>query len=147
MKIVSECRQFPGGEGKVTEEFQGTKGIVRIGEITDYKGNVLWKYEGPKRDPYQVEHDELQAAIRNDTPLNNAHYGATSSFTAVLGRYASYSGRRVEYDKVLALDDDLVPANLTWETAAPVKPEENGQYPIIMPGSFKMPQAITQPVS
>jgi myo-inositol 2-dehydrogenase/D-chiro-inositol 1-dehydrogenase len=147
VKILSECRQFPGGEGKVTEEFQGTKGYVRIGEITDHKGNVLWKYDGPKRDPYQVEHDELQAAIRNDTPLNNAHYGATSSFSAVLGRYATYSGKRVEYAKVLELDDSLVPADLTWNTPAPVQPDERGEYPIVMPGTFKMPQAIKQPVS
>ena len=41
--IASQCKQFPGGDNRVNEEFQGTKGYVRIGEITDYAGKVLWK--------------------------------------------------------------------------------------------------------
>jgi len=138
VKILSECRQFPGGEGKVTEEFQGTKGYVRIGEITDHKGNVLWKYDGPKRDPYQVEHDELQDAIRNDKPLNNAYYGTTSSFSSVLGRTATYTGKQVSYDDLLKTNFRTMPENLSWETAPPVMPDKDGNYPLPMPASYKI---------
>jgi predicted dehydrogenase len=147
VKIASQCRQFPGGEGRVSEEFQGTKGIVRIGEITDHDGKVLWKYDGKGGNPYQVEHDVLHDAIRTDKPLNNASYGATSSFTAVLGRYATYSGKQVAYDKVLGLDDRTMPEGLAWDGPAPVQPGADGLYPLPMPATFKMTSERKEPVS
>jgi myo-inositol 2-dehydrogenase/D-chiro-inositol 1-dehydrogenase len=152
VKIASQCRQFPGGEGRVSEEFIGTKGIVRldskgIGEITDHAGKVLWKYDGKGGNPYQVEHDALHDAIRTDKPLNNASYGATSSFTAVLGRYATYSGKQVAYDKVLDLDDSTMPEGLTWDGPAPVQPGEDGLYPLPIPATFKMTAERKEPVS
>lgn len=63
-RIASHCRQISGGEGRVNEEFQGTKAFVKIGEITDYDGKRLWKFEGPNPNAYQVEHDELHDAIQ-----------------------------------------------------------------------------------
>ena len=147
VKIASQCRQFPGGEGRVSEEFQGTKGIVRIGEITDHAGKVLWKYDGKGANPYQVEHDELHDAIRRDTPHNDAYYGTTSSFTAVLGRYATYSGKQVGYDATAALADRTMPEGLSWDGPAPVQPGADGQYPLPMPATFKMPAERKEPVS
>ncbi len=43
--------------------------------------------------PYEQEHYALVEAIRNNLPYNEGHFGATSSFTAVLGRMATYSGK------------------------------------------------------
>ena len=154
VRIASQCRQFPGGQNRVNEEFQGTKGFVKIGEITDYSGKVLWKYEGPTKskskdaggttNPYQVEHNELQAAIRNDTPLNNAYYGATSTFSAVLGRTATYSGKPQEYEKLLAADYNLMPDdNLTWESTPPVVPDKDGNYQLPMPATYKLAKKMT----
>lgn len=136
--IASQCKQFPGGDNRVNEEFQGTKGYVRIGEITDYAGKVLWKYEGPKPNAYQVEHDELHDAIRRDVPLNNAYYGTTSSFSAVLGRMATYSGKVQNFEKALALPYRTMPENITWESTPPVVPDAEGNYPLPMPASFKI---------
>jgi predicted dehydrogenase len=145
IRVFSECRQFPGGENRVEEEFLGTKGIVKtrsgFAEITDHDGKSIWKYDAKGPNPYQVEHDELQDAIRNDKPLNDAWHGATSSFSAVLGRYATYSGKQVRYDKVLAFDDRTMPENLTWDSPAPVMPEKDGSYPIPMPATYKFPAA------
>ena len=138
VRIASQCRQFPGGDGRVNEEFQGTKGFVKIGEITDYKGNVLWKFEGKSDNPYQVEHDELHDAIRNDKPLNNAFYGTTSSFSAVLGRTATYTGRQVGYDELMATGFRTMPEPVTWETVPPVVPDKDGNYPLPMPATYKV---------
>ena len=153
VRIASQCRQFPGGQNRVNEEFQGTKGFVKIGEITDYSGKVLWKYDGPDKskskdaggstNPYQVEHNELQAAIRNDTPLNNAYYGATSTFSAVLGRTATYSGKPQEYEKLLAADYNLMPDNLTWDSTPPVVPDKDGNYSLPMPATYKLAKKMT----
>ena len=52
---------------------------------------------GPKLkfgNPYEQEHFDLIEAIRNNVAHNEGWYGATSSFTAVLGRMATYSGQR-----------------------------------------------------
>jgi myo-inositol 2-dehydrogenase/D-chiro-inositol 1-dehydrogenase len=143
VRVFSECRQFPGGENRVEEEFLGTKGIVKThagyAEITDRDGKTIWKYDAKGPNPYQVEHDELHDAIRNDKPHNDAWYGATSSFSAVLGRYATYSGKQVSYDKALAFDDRTMPENLTWDSPAPVMPEKDGSYAIPMPATYKLP--------
>jgi predicted dehydrogenase len=138
VSIASQCKQFPGGDNRVNEEFQGTKGFVKIGEITDYSGKVLWKYEGPKPNAYQVEHDELHDAIRRDVPLNNAYYGTTSSFSAVIGRMATYSGKVQNFEKALALPYRTMPENMTWESTPPVVPDAEGNYPLPMPASFKI---------
>ena len=138
VRIASQCRQFPGGDGRVNEEFQGTKATVKIGEITGYDGKVLWKFEGKSDNPYQVEHDELHDAIRNDKPLNNAYYGATSSFSALLGRNATYTGKQWGYQQALDLNNRTMPENLTWETPAPVVPDKDGNYSIPMPATYKI---------
>lgn len=138
VRIASQCRQFRGGDNRVNEEFQGSKGLVKIGEITDYDGKVLWKFEGKAANAYQVEHDELHDAIRNDKPLNNTPYGVSASFSAVLGRLATYSGKEQDYAKALAADYRLMPENPTWESAPPVLPNAEGLYPAPMPASFKM---------
>ena len=147
VRIASQCRQFPGGANRVDEEFQGTKGYVKIGEITDRAGKVLWRYEGRSANPYQVEHDELHDAIRNDKPLNNAYYGTTSSFSAVLGRLATYSGKPWNYDEALALDYRTMPENLSWDTPPPVLPDADGTYPLPMPATFTITTTTKPPVS
>jgi len=147
VRIASQCRQFPGGDGRVNEEFQGTKGSVKIGLITDYSGNVLWKYEGPGANPYQVEHDELHDAIRNDKPLNNAVYGTEASFAAVLGRLATYSGKQWSYKDALALDYRTMPEDVSWDATPPVVPDADGNYPLPMPATFKITSVVKPPVS
>ncbi len=142
VRIASQCRQFPGGDGRVDEEFQGTKGFVKIGTITDLSGKVLWKFQGDSPNPYQVEHDELHDAIRTDKPLNNAVYGTTSSFSAVLARNATYSGKQCGYQQSLELDNRTMPEALTWASTPPVVPDKDGNYPIPMPATYKI--ATTQ---
>lgn len=148
VRIFSQCRQFPGGENRVEEEFVGTKGILKtrsgFAEITDLDGKSLWKADkGPN--PYQVEHDELHDAIRADKPLNDAWHGTTSSFSAVLGRYATYSGKSMAYGKVLSFADRTLPEGLTWDSPAPVTPEKGGGYPIPTPATFKLPSIANPP--
>jgi myo-inositol 2-dehydrogenase/D-chiro-inositol 1-dehydrogenase len=138
VRIASQCRQFPGGDGRVNEEFQGTKAFVRIGEITDYDGKQLWRFEGDNPNPYQVEHDELHDAIRNDKPMNNAYYGITATMAAVLGRLATYSGKQWSYDKALTMDYRLMPEDLTWESTPPVLPTAEGDYPPPMPATYRV---------
>ena len=53
-------------------------------------------------DGYKQEHVDLVDAIRKGEKLNDGWHGATSSFTAVLGRMATYSGQEVNWDEAVA---------------------------------------------
>ncbi|MFM8705792.1 MAG: dehydrogenase, partial [Planctomycetia bacterium] len=74
----------------------------------------------------------------NDKPLNNAFYGTTSSFSSVLGRTATYTGKQVSYADLLKTNFRTMPENLTWESTPPVVPDKDGNYPLPMPTSYKI---------
>lgn len=144
--LNSQCRHIRGTTSRVGEEIHGTQGILVLGtgEIKDYSGKTLWRYRAPRSgaaNPTQVEHDRLVAAIQNNTPLNNAYYGADSSFTAVLGRLATYTGQQVSWEEAVKSDFSLVPDDLNWDSPAPVQPLEDGTYRSPMPGVTKLPWA------
>ena len=142
--VNSQCRQIPNTKTEVREEFHGTKGVLRISGgndavATDYKGNLIWKYEGKDNpNPYQVEHNVLHSMIRENKPHNDAYYGLSSTFTAVLGRYATYTGKEHFYDKAMALDYRLSPEVVTFDTPPPTKPDSAGKYAVPVPGQFKI---------
>lgn len=154
VRINSQCRHQSGVYNAVREEFTGTKGKLYLDNkpncyAVDHAGNVIWKYrpgsggadgapKGKRRtgdpDPYQTEHDLLQAAVRDNKPLNNAYYGAESTMTAVLGRMATYSGKEIKWEEALNSKVQHMPAIVTAETEPPVKPDADGGYPIAIPG-------------
>ncbi len=87
------------------------------------------------RDPYQQEHDDLFAAIRDDKPYNEAVNGAMSSLTSIMGRMATYSGKVIEAKEVLETAHAIVPSSYDWNGTPPTLPDENGFYPIPVPGA------------
>lgn len=142
----SQCRHIGGTWRKVAEEIHGSEGILYLGggKITDLKGNEVWQYRKPRSgdpNPYQVEHDQLYAAIREDKPLNNAYYGAKSSFSTVLGRLATYSGQEITWDAATKSDFSIMPEEFSFNAEAPVQPDENGDYEVAIPGKWKLPWA------
>ena len=141
--ISSQCRHIPGTMSRVDEVFQGTKGSVEIGKgiITDLEGNTKYKYprkpiEDP--DPYQVEHDRLFASIRNGGVISDAENGAMSTLTAILGRMATYTGKKITLEEALNSKLQLMPDTVTWKTTPPSLPNKDGYYPIPVPGKTKM---------
>ncbi|MDY7395796.1 Gfo/Idh/MocA family oxidoreductase [Aureibaculum sp. 2210JD6-5] len=138
--ISSQCRHQPGTMNKVTEAFQGTKGIVLTNDagtayLKDLEGNNIFKYRGKDDpDPYQVEHDRLFASIRNNEVISDAENGAKSTMTAIMGRMATYSGKVINWDEAIQSNIQLVPENMDWNSTPPVLPKEDGSYEIPTPG-------------
>lgn len=139
----SQCRHQPDCWNAVKEIIIGSKGTLYIdgdggATIKDRAGKTIWRYRRQDTDgnPYQNEHDALYKAIRENTTLNNAHYGATSTFTAMLGRYATYSGKQVGWDEALAWDNSQLPEKLDFATPTRFGPDANGLYPVPLPGKF-----------
>ena len=138
-RCSSYCRHIVGCWNSVSEHVVGTKGKADVSRhVISPTGGEAWhhKNDGDK-DPYQVEHDNFFAAIRNNTPYNEAEYGAMSTMTAILGRLATYSGVEVDMKAALNSEKTIFPPNLAWDADMPVKPGPDGMYPRAIPGQFK----------
>ena len=142
--LNSQCRHIPGTMSKVDELLIGTKGKIYCGasNIKDLSGKTLYQYQydrSKEPDPYQVEHDELFAAIaKGEYKFADAENGAKSTMTAILGRLATYTGKVVEWDKALNSGLDLHPKEYDWNATPPVVPGADGYYPIATPGVTKL---------
>jgi predicted dehydrogenase len=140
-KMLSQCRHQPGCWSSVSETAHGPKGYAEMhaGRIVTPDGNGDWKYGGKKdKSPYQIEHDVLFDAIRNNKPHFEAEYGATSTMTAIMGRMATYSGQMIKWDEALNSTVELIPKQLAWDAKPPTTPDANGRYPIPTPGVTKV---------
>lgn len=139
--LNSQCRHIPGTMSKVDELLTGTKGKIFFGaaNIKDHAGNILFQYDKKKEnDPYQTEHDELFAAIaKGEFKFADAENGAYSTLSSIMGRMATYSGRVIEQEKILASGISIMPKEFGWDVMPPVLPDANGYYPIAKPGVTK----------
>lgn len=143
--IHSQCRHFEGTSNRVDESFQGTKGKVYLSGSNQA---VIWNAQGKEiyrhdtkgnKNPYQTEHDELfEAVSKGEYKFANADYGATTTLTGIIGRYATYSGQTIKWDEALAADNSLMPDRFAWDAMPKVLPDANGLYPFAMPGKTKV---------
>jgi len=135
--VFSECRHIPRVWNSVSEKAHGTKGVL---DMADRRGRLMTDTKRERLvsdgDPYQIEHDDLQRAIRQGESYNEGEYGAMSTMTAILGRMATYSGKEISMQDALASDKVLIPSDMTWDSEPPVKPNEDGEYPVPMPGIY-----------
>ncbi|UKT64825.1 Gfo/Idh/MocA family protein [Pedobacter mucosus] len=143
--IQSQCRHFEGTSNRVDESFQGTKGKIYLSGgneavILDYKGKEIYRHNTKgNANPYQTEHDELFEAItKGDYKFTNADYGATTTFSGIIGRYATYSGQTIKWDEALAANNSLSPERYAWDANPKLMPDANGLYSVAMPGKTKV---------
>jgi predicted dehydrogenase len=137
-RMFSQCRHIPGCWSIVDEFAVGTKGTSHVANSIEAKGADPWKFKGESPNPYQLEHDDLFASIRNGTPLNEAEYGATSTMTSILGRMATYSGKVVNWDDAIKSEISLMPKDFSFDATPPVLPGPDGMYPCAVPGVTKV---------
>ncbi len=139
--LNSQCRHIPGTMSKVDEFLIGTKGKIQCGKatISDHSGKVLYHFETKgEYNPYQLEHDELFAAIaKGEYKFADAENGAKSTMTSILGRMATYSGQIIDWDKAINSGIDIQPKAYNWDALPPIIPNADGFYPIAVPGVTK----------
>jgi predicted dehydrogenase len=96
--IHSQCRQISGCFNRVGEELRGTQGVVLGGgKIT---GDPSVTVPDPKSDTDNEGVQEMIDMIRgvqSGAPLNEAQIVAEATGTAVMGRMASYTGRKIQW--------------------------------------------------
>ena len=145
-RLFAQGRHIANCWGFFGDVIHGTKGCGVLGEgISDpklFKGhkadsaNTIWQFPGDKGDHYQREHDLLFDAIRKDLPYNESQRCAYAAMTGILGRMAAETGQEITWDEALASTIELAPGldQMTLQSAPPVKPDANGNYPVAMPG-------------
>ncbi len=142
-RCYSQCRQIRGCWTSVSEHAMGTKGsadLVQQRKLFQITGPNAWTKRLKKSEQgHQLEHYPLFKAIRENNHHMEAEYGALSTMTAILGRMATYSGKKIEFDDALNSKLELVPygRELTMNSTPPVLPDEDGWYPIAVPGKTK----------
>jgi predicted dehydrogenase len=138
-RLYSQCRHIRNCMNSVSEHAYGSKGSCDINRyIIDVKGGEPWRSNAKGVSGHQQEQLDLIDALSKGEIYNEAEYGAMSSMTSVLGRYATYSGKVVTMDQALNTKSTM-PANISWSTDAPVKPDENGFYAAAaIPGNYRI---------
>ena len=122
-KMYDQARQQPGTWTALTLFVHGVKGVVEM--------------PGDWGEGFFQEHIDLVNAVRKNEKLNDGWHGATSSFTAVLGRMATYSGQVVNWDEAVEKGPSEMPAKFAFDADPPAMPDKDGNYPMAMPGSYK----------
>jgi hypothetical protein len=134
-KMYSQGRHLRNSFSKVGEAVHGSKGTADpSGSIVTSEGT--WRFRGERVGGHQQEqHDLIEALMRGEI-YNEGEYGAKSTFTAILGREACYSGQVVKWDELLAKGRDYAPGidDYTLQSTPPVVPGADGKYPAPLPG-------------
>ena len=108
VRLLSMTQQTTGDRSEVSEWAHGTQGWCDIsqGEIYDGENQLIWKAEG-SREGYQAEFDKLFADLRSGKAACEGQYAAESTLTAIMGRMATYTGKRVRWGDCLASTGQL----------------------------------------
>jgi myo-inositol 2-dehydrogenase/D-chiro-inositol 1-dehydrogenase len=120
-------RQIPGCYNENLCTILGTKGTAKIerrgSTISDLKGNRTWKYDGPKPNMYQQEHDEYFASIRSGNYINDGDRMVNSTMMAIMGRTAGYTGKEVTWEMAMKSKLSLVPdVSKGWDSPVEAVP-------------------------
>ncbi|MDA1161616.1 MAG: Gfo/Idh/MocA family oxidoreductase [Planctomycetota bacterium] len=120
-------RQIPGCHNENLCTILGTTGTGKIGRrgstINDLTGKETWKYDGPKRDMYQQEHDEFFASIRSGNHINDGDRMVNSTMMAIMGRMAGYTGKEVTWEMAMNSKLSLVPdVSNGWDSKVEFRP-------------------------
>lgn len=130
-KMFSFCRQMADCMNDVDDYVIGTKASAKVlrKEISDDSG-VIWKFRKKKTPSmYDVEHQHLFRSIRAGEPINDGQYMSYSTLLAIMGREASYTGKKIRWSELMQSEKRLGPEKLEFGDYAPDK--------VPMPGGRK----------
>jgi len=134
-------RQQPGCSNENSRLVLGTRGRLtseRGTRLVGLDGQVLWAAEREQRPAELTCFEEMFAALRAGTPINDSLSMARSTMCAILGRMATHGGQLVTWDDAFASTLSLAPQRYAWDADPPVLPGPDGHYPVPVPGVSKV---------
>ncbi|MEM1067671.1 MAG: Gfo/Idh/MocA family oxidoreductase [Planctomycetota bacterium] len=95
-----------------------------------------WAFPQPEPKPYQLEWNDLIAAIREDQPYNELERGVMASAITSMGRMAAHTGQEITLEQFMAHDHEFGPGidELTLDSPPPLTANADGRYNVPMPG-------------
>jgi hypothetical protein len=150
-KLMFDGRCIAGAQNVYSSHIHGSKGTAVAASSGDcdppsiiYKGtaerpdNQSW-HSTDHSGPYQNEWDDLTDAIINDKPYSEVKRGVEASLVASMGRMSAHTGQEVTFDQMLNSDHEFAPGieKITFDSPAPVMPDDKGMYPKPEPGKKK----------
>lgn len=138
-KMYSQGRHLKGGWSQIAEFAHGSKGTCAVARMIEPFGADPIRIEGERIRPHYKEQLDLVEAMHKGEYYNEAEYGAMSTFTAILGREACYSGKEIEAEELMQKGRDYAPGidDYTFSSTPPVIPGEMGEYPVPAPGIYR----------
>ena len=137
----SEFATFIHGT-KCAAQFSGRTHAATVHLFKDQrieKDNIAWT---PKKDaysPWQYEWNVFIDSIRNDRPHNEVKRAVYSDLTSLMGRAACHTGQTVTWDQIMKSEFQFCDYldDLDYESPPPVKADEDGRFPVPIPGQWK----------
>ncbi len=150
-KLFVEGRTIPGCKQEFASFAHGTKGLGVISSASHWparsktfdghnadKDKMIWSCgtEPKDQNPYQVEWNDLVAAIRDDSSYNEVERGVMASAVTSMGRMAAHTGQEFTLEKFLHNGHEFAPEvdQLTLDSESPLQANPNGLYNVPMPG-------------
>jgi predicted dehydrogenase len=140
VRIFAYTRQQQGCANEVSDTVLGTKGRLVHGGPKRRKsawrieGETNWSPEPSSKHPEVSCFEEMFAGIRAGNPINDSHTMANSTMLAIHGRMATHSGQVITWEDAFNSTRVLAPERYAWDADPPVLPDENGHYPVPIPG-------------
>ena len=139
-KTRSEFATFIHGS-KCAAQFSGRTHRATVHMFKDQrinKDNISWTPTNDRKSPWDYEWDELIESIRKDRPHNELRRAVYADLTSLMGRAACHTGQEVTRDQIMASRFQFCDYldNLYYDSPAPVKADENGQFPFPIPGKW-----------
>lgn len=136
-KMWSQGRHLGNSWTNVSEFAHGTKGVSPCAGWVQPYGGDRENVEGGGGGHQQEQHDLIEALMAGEI-YNEGEYGAKSTFTAILGREACYSGQSIKWDDLLQRGKDYCPGidNWTLDSNAPAVRGPDGTYAVPRPGKW-----------
>jgi predicted dehydrogenase len=120
VKLHAYCRQQAGGVSDMSAQVAGSRGSALIDQRRyEISGENKWNFEGEKNNHFVTEHEELFASIRSGKPINNGDYMSKSTLMAIMGRMATYTGKKITWEQAMNSTEELSPERYAWDAKPP----------------------------
>ncbi len=133
-RVFAYCRDILGCYNTTSDIILGSNGRAILPSACRIEGPNAWRFRGSKPSMYDVEHQELFAAIRAGRPICNADYMITSTMLAILAQMVCYTGREITWEDAWESTLDFSLPAYSFDAEPPIKPGPDGRYPTAMPG-------------
>jgi len=126
---------------KCAAQFSGDVHAATVHRFKDQridKDNIAWTPEKDAFSPWQYEWNDFIESIRKDRPHNEGKRAVYSDLTTLMGRAACHTGQTVTWDQVMKSNFQFCDYldRLSFDSPPPVKADENGQFPVPIPGQW-----------